>query len=133
MNQDFGQRFLKILEDSSCAKSKAAELLNVSAAFISQLCSGQRTPSDRTISDICRVFHVDETWLREGVGQMYSPCCREEAISEILSSAISGASTSRDRLIRALARLPDDAFPLIEQYILAAAASIQKDSPPSDD
>ena len=128
------QRIAAVVKDSGLSKTAFASKINVSQPYLSQMCTmASKNPSDRTISDICRVFHVDETWLREGVGQMYSPCCREEAISEILNSAISGVSTSRDRLIRALARLPDDAFPLIEQYILAAAASIQKDSPPSDD
>lgn len=128
------QRIAAVVKDSGLSKTAFASKINVSQPYLSQMCTmTSKNPSDRTISDICRVFHVDETWLREGVGQMYSPCCREEAISEILNSAISGASTSRDRLIRALARLPDDAFPLIEQYILAAAASIQQDSPPGND
>jgi septal ring factor EnvC (AmiA/AmiB activator) len=34
---------------------------------------------------------------------------------------------ARDRLIRALARLPDDAFPIIEAAILQAAEELKKD------
>ena len=32
---------------------------------------GERVPSDRTISDICREFNVNEDWLRTGNGYMY--------------------------------------------------------------
>ena len=79
----------------------------------------------RTLSDICREFGVDPVWLRTGEGEPFLPVTREDRITEILSNAIDGPSTARDRLIRALARLPDDAFPLIEEYILSAADSIR--------
>lgn len=78
---------------------------------------------------ICREFHIDEVWLRTGVGEMSRQESREEAVAAVLGSAISGNSTARDRLIRALARLPDDAFPLIEKFILDSAEAIQQDTP----
>lgn len=31
---------------------------------------GLLKPSDRTIADICRIFDINETWLRTGEGQM---------------------------------------------------------------
>lgn len=128
MFSDFKDRFIYVLEECRCSKSNAAEKIHVSAAYISQLCSGVRTPSERTLSDICEAFGVDPVWLRTGVGDdPFLPVSREDKITEILSKAIDGPSTARDRLIRALARLPDDAFPLIEQYILDAAESIQKE------
>lgn len=128
MFSDFKSRFLHVLESTNCSKSKAADKLHVSPAYISQLCSGVRTPSERTLSDICEAFSVDSTWLRTGVGDdPFLPISREDRITEILYKAIDGPSTARDRLIRALARLPDDAFPLIEQYILDAAESIRNE------
>jgi transcriptional regulator with XRE-family HTH domain len=128
MYSDFKDRFLYVLSECKCSKSSAAEKLHVSAAFISQLCSGVRTPSERTLTDICDAFNVDPTWLRTGAGDNpFLPVSREQKITDILSKAISGHSSARDRLIRALARLPDEAFPLIEQYILEAAESIQSE------
>ena len=47
----------------------------------------------------------------------------------VLGSAISGNSTALARLVRALARLLDDAFPLIEKFILDSAALLQEDAP----
>ena len=81
--------------------------------------------SENPATDICRIFGVNPVWLKTGIGEPFAPQSRESRITDILSKAIDGASTSRDRLIRALARLPDDAFPLIEQYILEAAENIQ--------
>lgn len=113
--------------DTQCRgnKSAFAREVGITPAYAAQLYSGQREPSDRTISDICRIFGVNPVWLKTGIGEPFAPQSRESRITDILSKAIDGASTSRDRLIRALARLPDDAFPLIEQYILEAAENIQ--------
>lgn len=124
-----GSRIAFII-DTKCGgnRSKFAREINITPAFAAQLYDGVRTPSERTLSDICETFGVDPIWLRTGVGDNpFLPVSREEQIADVLSKAISGASTSRDRLIRALARLPDDAFPLIEKFILDAAAQIEKE------
>lgn len=87
---NFKERFLAVLEECQCSKSKAAELLNVSAAYISQLSSGVREPSDRTISDICRIFSAREEWLRTGEGEMFEPKTREEEIAELVGRTLNG-------------------------------------------
>lgn len=110
-------------------QTEFAEAIGLTKNFICLLETGKREPSDRTIADICRVYGVDEVWLRTGVGEMSRRESREEAVAAVLGAAISGNSTARDRLIRALARLPDDAFPLIEKFILDSAEAIQQDTP----
>lgn len=116
-----------IIKSSGIKKIDFASALNVSSGFVSQLCSGVSSPSDRTIADICRIFNVNEIWLRTGVGEPFIQLSREDEIAAVLGSAIAGGSSSRDRLIRALARLPDDAFPIIEAALLAAAEELKKD------
>ena len=121
------ERISFIIKSLGIKKVEFATALNLSGAMISKLCSGDGAPSDRTVSDICRIFNVNEIWLRTGVGEPFVQLSRDEEIAAILGSAIAGSSSSRDRLIRALARLPDDAFPIIEAAILAAAAELQKE------
>nr|DAI75722.1 MAG TPA: helix-turn-helix domain protein [Caudoviricetes sp.] len=122
------ERILQIRNEEKLSQSGFAQKLNLSQNFVWMVENGKREPSDRTIADICRVFGVDEVWLRTGVGEMSRRESREEAVAAVLGSAISGNSTPRDRLIRALARLPDDAFPLIEKFILDSAEAIQQDT-----
>lgn len=121
------ERISYIIKSLGIKKVEFAESLNVSGGFVSQLCSGVSTPSDRTIADICRIFNVNEAWLRTGIGEPFIQLSREDEIASILGSAIAGGTAARDRLIRALARLPDDAFPIIEASILQAAEELQKD------
>ena len=49
-----------LIQKLAISKTKFAERLNVSQAFVSQMCAGVREPSDRTIADICREFGCDE-------------------------------------------------------------------------
>ena len=123
------ERISYIIKSLGIKKVEFAKALNVSGAFVSQMCSGDGAPSDRTIADICRIFNVNEAWLRTGIGEPFIQLSREEEIASILGSAIAGGTAARDRLIRALARLPDDAFPIIEAAILAAAEELQKEKP----
>ena len=116
MEQCFKERFLLVLQESRCTKSKAAELLNVSAAYVSQLCSGQREPSNRTIKDICRIFGVNEIWLRTGVGEPFTPLSRSEELAAIFERMEVG-DDAKSRLIREMARMPDEAFPSFVKFV----------------
>ena len=42
-----------------------------SRGHISALESGMRNISDRIVSDICRVYNINEEWLRTGRGEMF--------------------------------------------------------------
>ena len=65
-------RIIKIAEDNHLNKSEFARRINVTPAYISKLSKQpDSVPSDRTISDICRVFNINEEWLRTGTGSMY--------------------------------------------------------------
>lgn len=120
-----GERIKHIRKLSGLTQKQFAERIGAKQNTIAQYEIGRNSPLEPVITSICKEFGVDPVWLRTGVGDgPFLPVSVEDIITERLSQAISGASTSRDRLIRALARLPDNAFPLIEEYILDAAESI---------
>ena len=104
-----------------------ADKLGLSQNFIWQIEKGERDPSDRTISDICREFGVDRIWLETGVGEPFRPMDRDEQIAEVLSHAIAGNTTARDRLIRAFSRLPDEMFENAEKILEEIVANLQKE------
>lgn len=121
-----GNRIKTVRKGLNYTQQKFADELGLKQSTIATYEMDRTAPSERTLTDICEKFGVDPVWLRTGVGDdPFLPVSREDRITDILSKAIAGPSTARDRLIRALARLPDDAFPLIEKYILDAAADIQ--------
>ena len=48
-----------------------AEKIGLKQAAIGLYENEQRNVLDRTISDICRAFDVNEEWLRHGTGEMF--------------------------------------------------------------
>ena len=48
--KEMNERISTIIEASGIKKTVFADRLNVSQAFVSQLCSGVKQPSDRTIA-----------------------------------------------------------------------------------
>jgi DNA-binding XRE family transcriptional regulator len=67
------KRIELIVKESGLTKAKFAEKLGVSAPYVTMLCSGAGNPSDRTISDICRVFNVNRRYLEQGEEPMFLP------------------------------------------------------------
>ena len=77
-------RIMQIIDDKNLNMSQFAEMLNVTPAYISKIKKYPETvPSDRILNDICRLFHVNDTWLRTGEGNMYSPKTRAVEIAEM--------------------------------------------------
>lgn len=123
-----GKRITFIINEQ-CAgnRSKFARMVNITPAYAAQLYAGERTPSDRTIADICRVFGVDRVWLVDGIGEPFKPVDRNQQIAAILGSAISHNDTARDRLIRAFSQLPDEMFEQAERILEEIVANLQKE------
>ena len=123
MGETIGNRIDALIHDQGLKRMRVAELLNLDQSYVTQLASGKRNPSDRTIADICRVFHVNEVWLRTGEGSMYREITRDEEISAFIETALSGESDSfKKRLLGVLSRLDESQWELLEQMAEALAA-----------
>ena len=111
-----------IIKELKVTKSEFAKRLGVSAAFISQVCSGSSGISDRTVSDICREFGVDEIWLRTGEGEPFRQESRDEEIMRFASQTIQGSDEFKKALVSMLAKLdPEDWENLAKIYAKATA------------
>lgn len=76
---------------------------------ISDLEKDKRTVTDRTISDICREFNVNEVWLRSGEGEMFVQLSRDEELSRYLGELLKDEDENfKKRLIAALVKVPSD-------------------------
>lgn len=100
MQNDIGKRIGAVIEALGIKKVQFAERIKVDQSFISQLVSGKRNPSDRTVADICREFNVDESWLRTGEGEMFVQLSEDAEFIQILSEI----EVSDDDFIKALLR-----------------------------
>ena len=65
-------RISSIRKSLGLTQEKFADRIGLTRNFVWMIEKGDRVPSDRTISDICREFNVSENWLRTGEGEMFN-------------------------------------------------------------
>lgn len=90
------KRIIQIREQEGLSQEKFAQRLGLSRNFINQVENEKKNLSDRTISDICREFGINEDWLRNGTEPMYKE--RDGSFTELLSDL----DDSDDDFIKAL-------------------------------
>ena len=113
--QTFQDRLRSLIDALGITKTKFAEDLHVSSAFVSMLCSGKSLPSDRTIADICRKYNVSETWLRTGEGEMKQKLTRNQEIAEFMASIMRDPDDApRKRFISIVSKLDVEEWQLLE-------------------
>lgn len=106
-----------------------AKKLNVSQSFISRLASGEKTPSERTISDICREFRVDEHWLRTGEGEMFRPRSRSEELAAFFGDLLADTPDFRHSLITVLSRMSPEEWAILEKKAWELVDEMKKTDP----
>ena len=97
----------------------------MSENFIWQIEKGQREPSDRTISDIRRVYGVNEIWLKTGVGEMKLPMPLDQQLAQIFAD-VQVSDDERARLVKAFASLPPEAYPQLYKWFQALMENLRK-------
>ena len=104
-----------------------AEQLGLSENFVWMIEKGNRVPSDRTISDICRIFDIQEDWLKYGLEPMRAAKSREEEIADLVGSALTGSSEFKKAVIKMICSRTDEELKTLEAALLAVYEGIKKD------
>lgn len=115
---DISSRISTVIKSSGLTKTAFSKKIGLSQPFVSQLASGDASPSDRTIVDICREFGVSEHWLRTGEGEMFVRLSREEEITKFLMTVIRDPDSEFQRqLLATMAKLEPAQWQLMEQML----------------
>lgn len=72
-------------QELKLSQAKFAKQIAISNGYVAGLELGNRTVNDRMIKLICITFHVRESWLKTGEGDMF-----EKNADQILEKAIAG-------------------------------------------
>lgn len=111
-------RIALLIKDLGITRSSFADRIRVSRPFVSELCSGVKQPSDRTIADIAREFGVSLAWLEDGEGEMYVKRSANEELGLLVANIMSDADDSfRKRFVTLLMALPPEDWGKIERFI----------------
>lgn len=120
-------RICMVRKEAKLNQAEFADKLGLTKNFISLLENGNRIPSDRTISDICRIFDVQEDWLRHGLEPMRAARSREEEIAELVGSALNGSSDFKKAVIQMICSRTDEELKTLEAALLAVYENIKKE------
>lgn len=116
---DIIDRIIKIRENRGDSQEKFASRLGLSRNFINQVENRKKNISDRTISDICREFDVNEEWLKNGTGEVYIARSRNQAITDFAADLILDEDESfKKRLIEVLAQLSVEEWEILEELAM---------------
>lgn len=99
---NISDRISQVVKESGLTKTAFAKRINISQPYLSQLCGGGYTPSDRTIADISREFHVRREWLETGEGPMKLPEADEDL--DYINDLLAGDSDEVVRFVRRFLR-----------------------------
>lgn len=113
------ERIKAIRKQAKLSQTEFAGRLGLTQNYVSLIESGQRTPADRTIGDICREFGISKDWLLTGDGEMRVP----EA-SDALSEACRryGAGDAVTKVLQAVLEVKPDIRDPFMEYVLERLA-----------
>jgi transcriptional regulator with XRE-family HTH domain len=120
-------RIKMIRQNEGLTQSQFADKIGLSRNYVAMIEIGQREPSDRTISDICRIFDIQEDWLRYGLEPMRAAKSREEEIADLVGSALTGSSEFKKSVIRMICSRTDEELKALEAALQAVYDGIKKD------
>ena len=111
-------RIKKIRKALDFTQQEFADKLGVKRNTVGQWECGINAITDQTITSICRIYKVNEDWLRYGKGEMFKPKTTMEELVDLTDTLLSEESTSfKNRLVSALAKLTDEQWDLLENII----------------
>ena len=93
------ERIKTLRLELSLTQSEFGEKLGISQNYVWMIEKGDRVPSDRTVADICRVFGVNEDWLRTGQGEKYLRLSRKETVAAYVGKILGGKVTPMEETL----------------------------------
>ena len=99
------------------SQTEFGKRIGLSQNAIANVENGNNGASESAILNIVREFHVNETWLRTGEGEMFLPTTRESEIADFISRTVTGPGNVKKRLIFALSQLSENEWDVLEKIL----------------
>ena len=111
-----GERVKELRKQVNLTQQAFADRLNLKRNTVGSYEVNVVEPSDRTISDICREFNVNETWLRTGEGEMFNQITQSEKLAAFLADLTANEEDSFKRqFVEVLAELEPEDWKFLER------------------
>lgn len=109
-------RIKKIRKCLDLTQREFGDRIGVKQNTVAQYEIGRNIPIDSVISLICREFHVNEEWLRNGTGEMFVEMDKEDQLMEWAGRILGNKSKSfKKSFVKMLMNLTEDEWELLEK------------------
>jgi len=119
-----GERICLVRDEAQLNQTEFGKLIGLKQGTISQIEKDAKGTSDRTLTAICREFHVNFDWLRYGKGPMRQ--FTQPTDMEKLEAIMSGKSEVKKSFILALADMPEALLDEMLPYLRKAVAELDR-------
>lgn len=82
--------------------------IGLSKASIGNIENGIINLTDRNISLICSTYNVNETWFRDGVGEMFKEMDKDEELAYLLGTLLDEDCEYKKKFIKSMLELDDE-------------------------
>lgn len=120
------ERIKKLRKTLDLTQQEFADSLGISRGNIAAYEVGKNSPSDSVIKLICRVFNVNEEWLRTGTGEMFVEIPEEDAYSRAAASIFKDDDAVAIEALKLYYTFSPDEKKAVKDYILRLSDMIQE-------
>lgn len=111
-----GERVKAVRKSLGLTLEKFGEKIGLKKNSLSQIENGKNNLTDQNILSICREYSVNEEWLVNGTGEMFSEVDREDQIMRWAASVLKEDSSSfQKRFVAMLSSLRDEDWLFLEE------------------
>ena len=108
-------RIQQIRKTAMMTQDEFADKIGLSKNFIWMIEKGERTPSERTIKDICREFKVNYDWIVNGTGDMFQD--DDSDAQAIVDSVMTGDNDFANKTLVKFARLSEERWIQLQEIL----------------
>ena len=125
--ETIGTRIKEIRKGAGLTLEKFGAKIGITAASLSTIENGKSNPSGQTVLMICRVYNVNEDWLRDGTGEPFMQLSREETIAEYVGRINGGNITDiEESTIKFMSGTPVEEWETLARSMRRFAEKIKK-------
>ena len=117
-------RIKLIRKENNLNQTEFAEKLGLSRNHIAQVETDKGKFSERTIKDICRIWNINETWLKNGEGEMH--ISHNARVAELLASIARGDEPFLESFIDVWLSLDDTSKEALKRIAISMGEKLKE-------
>lgn len=118
------ERIKRLRKELKLTQQQFADKIKVKRNTVATYEMGRSVPSDSAIALICKTFHVNEDWLRNGNGEMFEELPEEGEKAAFVSSLLDADNDPFYNIIQEIMRTFDELSPKSQEVIREFSAKL---------